>query len=132
MSKEIVKNQIELILNQMMSKRQKGELEYVPYSTPIGYNPCWPGFDFAKIYDSWEEGDTGYVAANLLGPCERDLVISVTGDSEIFFNGEKPEEYESDKIVDSFKVHGIHSFRVKFHEGDNLLIVKQKAASDHF
>ncbi len=132
MSKDNVKNQIELILNQMMSKRQKGKLEYVPYSEPIGYNPCWPGFDFAKIYENWEEGDTGYVAANLIGPCARNLVISVTGDSEIFFNGEKPEEYESDKITDFFKVHGIHSYRVSFREGDNILIVKQNAASDYF
>ena len=80
MSKELVKNQIELILKQMMSKRKPDKVGFVPYSEPIGYNPCWPGFDFAKIYPEWEEGDAGYVVANLPGPCERDLVISVTGD----------------------------------------------------
>ncbi len=132
MSKETVRNQIELILKQMMTKRQKGELEYIPYSEPVGYNPCWPGFDFAKIYPQWKEGDTGYVAANLLGPCERDLVISVTGDCDIAFNGETPESYQSEFIPDPFKVHGIKSYRVKFLEGDNLLVVRQRAGSDYF
>ena len=132
MSKETVRNQIELILKQMMAKRQKGELEYIPYSEPVGYNPCWPGFDFAKIYPQWKEGDTGYVAANLLGPCERDLVISVTGDCDIAFNGELPESYQSESIPEPFKVHGIKSYRVKFCEGDNLLIVRQRAGSDYF
>ncbi len=132
MSKENVKQQIELVLNQMMSKRQKGELRYAPYTKPIGYSPTWPSFNFEEVYSDWNEGDTGYVAANMLGPCERDMIISVTGESDIFFNGEKPEEYESDRIADAFKVHGIHSFRVKFREGDNILIVRQKAASDYF
>lgn len=132
MSKELVKKQIELILKQMMSKRKPDKVGFVPYSEPVGYNPCWPGFDFAKIYPEWEEGDAGYVVANLPGPCERDLVISVTGDCDISFNGEIPESYQSEFVAEPFKVHGINSYRVKFREGDNFLVVRQKAGSDYF
>ncbi len=127
-----VKNSIELLLKQMMASRQRSEVSFIPYREPIGYNPCWPSFDFAKIYPKWEEGDTGYVVTNLLGPCDRDLVISVTGDCEIVFNGEIPEECKGLSIAEPFKVHGIHSFRVKFFEGNNILIVRQKAGSDYF
>lgn len=123
---------IELLTRRMMSMRKKAEVEYIPYVKPEGYNPCWPSFDFEKVYPDWNEGDTGFVASNFIGPCDKDMVISVTGDSEIFFNGEVPESFESERIPESFKVHGIKSYRVKFHEGDNMLVVRQKAGSDYF
>ncbi len=126
------KDTVELLLQHMMSQRKKAEVEYLPYTTPIGYNPGWPSFDFDKIYPDWEEGDVGFVASNLIGPSDKDMVISITGDNEILFNGEIPEGFESDRIPEPFKVHGIKSYRVKFREGDNLLIVRQRAASDYF
>ncbi len=126
------KDTVELLLRRMMSMRKRAEVEYLPYVKPIGYNPCWPSFSFEAVYPDWKEGDIGFVASNLIGPCDKDLVISVTGDSEIFFNGEIPECFESDRVPESFKVHGIRSYRVKFFEGENLIVVRQRAASDYF
>lgn len=123
---------VELVLRRMISERKKTEVEYLPYTTPKGYYPNWPSFDFDKIYPDWKEGDVGLVTSNLIGSSDKDMVISITGDNEILFNAKVPECFESDRIPESFKVHGIKSYRVKFFEGDNLLVVKQRAASDYF
>ncbi len=123
---------IELLLRRMMSQRKKAEVKYVPYTKPTGYNPSYPSFDFENLYPDWKEGDYAFVTANMLGSSDRDMVISITGENEIFFNGEIPECFESDRIGEAFKVHGIRSYRVKFREGDNFLIVKQRAESERF
>lgn len=126
------KDTVELILRRMMSQRKRAEVEYYPYVEPIGYYPCYPSFDFDCVYPEWSEGDIGYVTANMLGSSDREMVISITGENEIYFNGEIPESFECERIPEAFKTHGIRSYRVKFREGDNLIVVKHRAESDRF
>lgn len=114
---------ISRILTKMFSERKRDEVKYYPYTPCAGYDPCWPSFDFGKVKDSWQEGDVAYAAAELPGPYERDMIISVSGDTDICFNGVEPERFET---------RGHWSYRVHFKEEKNLLVIRHKATADKF
>jgi len=122
-SAETVKNVIDLVMKKAFHERKRGEVAYYPYTPNPAYEPYWPGFDFGKVLDQWQEGDVAYVAAKMPGPFERDMVIVPTGDSEVWFNGETPDYY---MIGDK------RAFPVRFLEGENLLIIKHRAEAERF
>ena len=120
---ERVKSVINLVMGKAFKERKRDEVRYYPYTPCAGYDPDWPGFDFGKVLDQWHEGDVAYVAAEMPGPFERDMVIVPTGDSEVWFNGETPEYY---MIGDK------RGFPVHFREGKNKLIIKHRAKAEKF
>ncbi len=121
----------ERVINQMMKFRQKGEIELLPYTPTLnnGFDPSWPGFHFDRIFDKWEEGDTAYVSTVLPGVFDKDMYITVNGNTRVWFNGEeiKGESYPNDMF------DGMVSFHVKFTEGmTNHVIFCHTASKKRF
>ncbi len=112
---------IERLSARMFSMRKKEAVSLLPYTPCKCYNPVWPSFWFNEVLADFSVGDVAYVAAELPGPYERELVISVTGDTHISFNGVEPKGYEN---------RGMTSYRVLFREGKNLLIIRHRAEGE--
>lgn len=119
----------ERVLNQMMKTRQRGELEYLPCTLQDGYDASWPGFHFDRVFNSYEAGDTAYVMTDLWGIYDRDMCVTVNGNTRVWFNGEEiqGEEYPNDMF------DGMVSFPVKFKEGlNNRLFICHTASEKRF
>ena len=121
----------ERVIKQMMSTRQKGEIELLPYTPTLnnGFDPSWPGFHFDRIFDSWEEGDTAYVTTVLPGVFDKDMYITVNGNTRVWFNGIEIEgtDYPNNMF------DGMVTFPVKFTKGlTNHIIFCHTASEKRF
>ncbi|MGN1059329.1 MAG: hypothetical protein ACI4QW_02765, partial [Clostridia bacterium] len=112
---------VEHLTRRMFSMRKREDVALLPYTPYQGYNPAWPSFWFGQVLEDFQIGDVAYVAAEMPGPYERELLITVTGDTRISFNGKEPEGYEN---------RGMTSYPVLFREGKNTLIIRHRADSE--
>ncbi len=112
---------VEKILSHMADSHKRGEIELLPYQDIKGYDTGWPSFDFSLVTDSYNEGDSGYVAADFIAPYDKEMVFTLSGDTTMVFNGEIPssEPYKDMK-----------SFFVKFKEGVNRVIFKHTSRGE--
>ncbi len=115
---------IQRVTERMFSMRKKASVEKLPYTPYAGYHTSWPGFWFSKVIDRpLCEGDYIYAIAELPGPYARKLLISLTGDTEIAFNGE---------VIKGYPNGGMRSYPVQFREGKNLLLVRYRLSAPDF
>lgn len=126
--KDVAKKIIERMIK---DNRGKKEVKLLPFTPDPAFDQSWPCYDFSKHLGDFKEGDTAYIATDLILPNEGEFIVSVSGNSQISFNGELiVGEARSWNMPDGKGDVICHKVTVK--KGMNRLVVKNTATENFF